>query len=94
MALLDDNQEDQSIIERFEKMLMKLLEAHAGYQKQIIQLREENKTLKSLLETSKTNLSSATGKHNKPLPFDNHLVDQINKYIKEIDICLAYFEQG
>ncbi|WP_250238312.1 hypothetical protein [Cardinium endosymbiont of Oedothorax gibbosus] len=94
MASLEDNQEDRRIIECFEKRLMQLLEAYAAYQKQIIQLTEENQTLKSLLEASKTNLSSSTAENHKALPFDNHLVNQINKYIKEIDLCLAYFEQA
>lgn len=94
MALLEDNQEDQRIIERFEKRLMQLLQSHADYQKQIIQLTEENKTLKSLLEASKTNPSRSTAENHKALPLDNHLAHQINKYIKEIDLCLAYFEQA
>lgn len=93
MPLLEDNQEGRLIIERFEKALMRLLQSHTDYQKQIIQLTEENKTLKSLLETSKTNLTRSTAANHNAIPFDSHLVHQINKYIKEIDLCLAYFEQ-
>ena len=94
MALLEDNQADRRIIERFEKALMKVLQSHADYQKQIIQLTEENKALKRLLEASKTKLNRSAVDNHKALPYDHPLVHQINKYIKEIDICLAYFEQA
>ncbi len=94
MSLLEDNlfKKDDITIERFEQTLVKLLEAHTSYQKQIIQLKEENKALKSLLEASKTHLNASTIA-NKTTPVNGHLVHQINKYVKEIDLCLAYFEQ-
>ncbi|AXI24073.1 hypothetical protein CE557_239 [Cardinium endosymbiont of Sogatella furcifera] len=91
MALLEDNQ--RLIIERFEKMLMELLQAHTDYQRQIIALTEENKRLKALLEASTTDLSRSTAQNHTVHSSDPHLVDQINKYIQEIDLCLAYFEQ-
>lgn len=96
MPLLEDNpsKEDRLIIERFEKTLTKLLQAHTSHQKQIMHLTEENKTLKCLLEASKNNLNASPTKNHTSLPFDHPLVGQINKYIKEIDLCLAYFEQA
>lgn len=94
MSSLEDNQKDGRIIERFEKMLVQLIEAHTAYQKQVIQLTEENKRLKSLLETSNIDLSGSTTTHTKTVLLGHHLVDEINKYIKEIDLCLAYFEQA
>ncbi|MGI2257095.1 hypothetical protein ACRRVD_00705 [Candidatus Cardinium hertigii] len=94
MSLLEDNssKEDHLIIARFEKTVAKLLEVHANYQKQIVHLTEENQALKSLLEASKRNLSTPTANYDS-LRLDHHLVHQINQYIKEIDLCLAYFEQ-
>ncbi|TSJ80922.1 MAG: hypothetical protein NMK33_05835 [Candidatus Cardinium sp.] len=94
MSSLEDNQKDQRIIERFENMLMQLLQAHSDYQKQIMQLTEENKKLKSLLEGSKISPSRSTAANHKAAPLAHHLVDQLNKYIKEIDLCLTYFEQA
>ncbi|MCT4697382.1 MAG: hypothetical protein V3581_02975 [Candidatus Cardinium sp.] len=91
MALLEDNQ--RLIIERFEKMLMELLQAHTDCQKQIIALTEENKRLKALLEASTIDLSRSATKNHTAHSSDPHLVDLINKYIQEIDLCLAYFEQ-
>ena len=94
MPLLEDNssKEDPLIIAKFEKTVEKLLQLHASYQKQIVHLTEENKVLKSLLEASKRNSNAPTANHDS-LRLDHHLVHQINQYIKEIDLCLAYFEQ-
>ncbi|MGI2298996.1 hypothetical protein ACRRVB_04450 [Candidatus Cardinium hertigii] len=94
MSLLEDNssKEDDLIIARFEKTVAKLLQVHANYQKQIVHLTEENQTLKSLLEASKRTADAPTANHNSP-PSGHHLVHRINQYIKEIDFCLAYFEQ-
>ena len=96
MSLLENNQfkTDQLSIEWFEKMLRKLLASHADYKKQIIALTAENKALKELLERSKSNLTSSTGAKEHLVSFDKDLVNQINKYIKEIDLCLAYFEEA
>lgn len=93
MPLSEDKRfsNDHSIIQHFEKMLMELLERHTDYQKQILQLTEENKALKELLKASKATFSSSA---NKGFLLDNAVVDQINGYIKEIDLCLAYFEQA
>ncbi|WP_243017936.1 MULTISPECIES: hypothetical protein [Candidatus Cardinium] len=93
MSLLDNksSKEDHLEIERFEKLLRQLLASYAECQKQIITLTEENKKLKHLLETSKSNLS--TTPKNTLVALDQDLVRQINHYIKEIDLCLTYFEQ-
>lgn len=93
MSLLDNksSKEDHLAIDRFEKLLRQLLASYTEYQKQIITLTEENKRLKHLLEASKSNLS--TTPKNTPVSLDQDLVQQINKYIKEIDLCLTYFEQ-
>ncbi|CDG49717.1 hypothetical protein [Cardinium endosymbiont of Bemisia tabaci] len=94
MSLLEDNssKEDHLIIARFEKTVAKLLQVHANYQKKILDLTEENQILKSSLEASKRNPSGPTANHHS-LRLGHHLVHQINQYIKEIDLCLAYFEQ-
>ncbi|MGI2262122.1 hypothetical protein ACRRVA_02310 [Candidatus Cardinium hertigii] len=94
MSLLEDNssKEDHLIIARFEKTVAKLLQLHANYQKQIVHLTEENEALKSLLEASKRNPNASTATHDSPR-LGHNLVHQINQYIKEIDLCLAYFEQ-
>ncbi|WP_419241121.1 hypothetical protein [Cardinium endosymbiont of Nabis limbatus] len=95
MPLLEDNpsKEAHLTIARFEKALMQLLQSHADDQKKIIQLTADNKRLKELLEAPKTNLNRPTAAKDKALLLDNDLTHQINKYIKEIDLCLAYFEQ-
>ncbi|ROT47093.1 hypothetical protein [Candidatus Cardinium hertigii] len=86
-------------IERFEKIFIELLQSHARYQKKTLQLEQENRDLKELLRISKTHLNVSTQvDKNLKKPFksdkNDELVRQINTYIKEIDICLAYFEQA
>lgn len=88
--------DDQLIIQRFEKILMKLLQSHAHYKKKAMQLAQEKEVLQGLLQQSKTNLSAlkeVDKKSNKGEASVIGLASQINAYIKEIDLCLAYFEQ-
>ena len=102
MQLSEDKQstngENKLSIQHFEKMLMDLLKSHEAYRKKIRQLLEENNVLKGLLHKEKNNLklSTAVDKNLKyTLHSDNKKVSmaQINSYIKEIDLCLVYFEQ-
>lgn len=101
MLLLENNilsVEHHDSIQHFDKLLMELLQHHAHGKKKIAQLVEENKELKALLRTStrNDNISTEMDKSlKKTLTSDGctELSHQINAYIKEIDLCLAYFEQ-
>lgn len=101
MLLLEDNTpsgQHYDSIQHFDKLLMELLQHHAHDKKKIAQLVEEKKELKALIRTStrSSNISTEMDKSlKKTLTSDSYteLSRQINAYIKEIDICLAYFEQ-
>ncbi|TDG95711.1 hypothetical protein [Cardinium endosymbiont of Culicoides punctatus] len=101
MPLLEDKPTvngQHGAIQHFDQLLVELLGRYTDDQKKIVQLTEENKTLKALLQQAKShvNVFEKTGKDVKNiLTSDNsaELMQKINAYIKEIDLCLAYFEQ-
>ncbi len=94
----DPQGKETLVFQRFETLLMQLLQRHTRDQKQIKQLMQENQLLKEGLQpykalgTAQTTGSSTQRKHLLST-YNDALIQEINFYIKEIDHCLSYFEQ-
>ena len=89
-------------LQHFEKILLALLAQHRHYKKQVLHLTEENQALKMRLQAEKNdsgmlskidNTANNNIRKNAPLDGDT-LARKLTAYIKEIDLCLAYFEQA
>lgn len=87
--LLSESKEIDPIV-RFEQLLMLLIERYSDCRHQLTQLAAENKRLKALLQAQ---LDQQPEETFLSIADHNNLTKQINTYIKEIDRCLAYFEQ-
>ncbi|HLP34979.1 MAG TPA: hypothetical protein VK133_03225 [Amoebophilaceae bacterium] len=94
----DPQSKEMLAFQRFETLLMQLLQRHTSDQKQIKQLICENQLLKERLQPYKelgTAQTTGSSMQQKQLSStcNDALIQEINFYIKEIDACLSYFEQ-
>lgn len=97
MPLLEDKSvkyvDYKVILKQFSVLLMDLLKSYEHNQKYIAQLLKENESLKKLLNTESHQLSKKEQEQLLSLNNKKSYITQIDTYIKNIEDCLAYFEQ-